>query len=254
MATLFYVSTRIEEELKESVGQNIDRYTGQGFTDVSSGEGWAIPLSLQADPVALHRLNASGGSEIEVANSLVVWTALGKLTPALANEGRLWTRLTHVECFEYSRERWMGGLVGEAAVKSARAHYFADTRTRRRDDNAIGRLWWNAFVAKQAMPGNHLDGLKALLRSADIRSNIVERARTGSMARLAGGILRAVSQKPALAGSESGFRTFMKNVNRLGGGVLFELMEPGDIDRWLEKCLPKLQEATAGSAGIGLRK
>ena len=111
----------------------------------------------------------------------------------------------------------------------------------------------NLWLTDGASPAVHYM-MKALLRSADIRSNIVERARTGSMARLAGGILRAVSQKPALAGSESGFRTFMKNVNRLGGGVLFELMEPGDIDRWLEKCLPKLQEATAGSAGIGLRK
>jgi len=238
MSTLHYVSSHVEEQLKESVEQNIARYVRDGFSDLATLEGWAVPLSVPSDLAVLRDLRPGEGADVEIFNSLVVWKALSKLTPALANEGRLWTRLAHVDCFEFSRDRWMKKLKGPAATKSARAHFFGDTRTRRRDDNAIGRLWWNAFIAKQAMPGNHHDGLKALLRSADIRSNIVERARTARMPRLAGGLLRVVLQRPSVAPNEEGFRAFMKNVNRLGGGVMFELMEPTGVDRWLERCLP----------------
>jgi hypothetical protein len=249
VGTLYYISSAVEEGLKESVDMNIDRYVGKGFTDLATGEGWSIPLSVTSDLAALGELKPGEGSDVEVFNSLVVWKALSRLTPALANEGRLWTRLAHVECFQFSRDRWMKKLKGPEAVKSARAHFFGDTMTRRRDDNSIGRLWWNAYIARQAMHANHHDGLKALLRRADIRSNIVERARTGRMPRLAGGLLRAVLQKTALAASEEGFRTFMKNVNRLGGGVLFELMEPTEIDQWLERCLPPVRDEQARIRG-----
>lgn len=237
MGTLYYVSTSVEDRLRDTVADNIERYTGKGFADLASTEGWGIPLTLQVDPDALHRLNAEGTPEAEVANSLVVWSALGKMTPALANEPRLWTRLSHVECFDYTRDRWLRGKYGEAAVKSARAHFFADTMTRRRDDHAIGRLWWNAFIARQALPGQHLDALKALLRSADIRSNVVERARTGRMPQLAGGILRAVILNPDVTATEESFRVFMKRINRMGGGVMFQLMERDEVDQWLARCL-----------------
>jgi hypothetical protein len=238
VGTLYYVSSKVEEELKASVDENIDRYLGNGFTDLAIGEGWSIPISIQCDLEALRQLRQGESPEAEVLNSLVVWKALSRLTPALANEGRIWTRLAHVECFEFSRDRWMRGKRGTAAVKAARIHFFGDTRTRRRDDNAIGRLWWNAYIARQSMPSNHHEGLKALLQNSDIRSNIVERARTGRIPSLAGGLLRVVAHKPEVAANAKRFRDFMKNVNRLGGGILFELMEPEEIDQWLERCIP----------------
>lgn len=236
--TLYYLSSKIEDSLKESVADNLGRYAGDGFEEYAQEEGWCIPLSLPVDLSVLGRLNPKGGADCEVANSLAVWAGLGKLTPALASEGRLWTRLCHVECFEYARNRWMNGLAGEKALKSARAHFFADTLTRRRDDNAIGRLWWNAYVAKLALPGRQHDALKALLRTADIRSNIVERARTIRMQQLAGGVLRFVLSDQKVTATEETFRAFMRNINRLGGGILFHLMEPAEVDRWLERCIP----------------
>lgn len=245
MGTLYYISSKVEDELKTTVEGNIARYLGNGFADLAAGDGWAIPISISCDLEALKQLQQGEGPDVEVLNSLIVWKALFRLTPALANEGRIWTRLTHVECFEFSRDRWMRGKRGATAVKAARIHFFGDTRTRRRDDNAIGRLWWNAYIAKQSMPSSHHEGLKALLQNADIRSNIVERARTGRIPRLAGGLLRVVAHKPEVASNANRFRDFMKNVNRRGGGILFELMEPEEIDRWLDHCIPSADRKSA---------
>lgn len=240
MENLYYVSTKVEEQLIQSVKDNVGRYQSDGFADLATEEGWSVPLSVQVDRAMLKRLDPAGTPEAEVKNSLVVWAALGKLTPALANEGRIWSRLTHVECFEYTRDRWMKGQKGKDPLKLARAHFFGDTMTRRRDDNGIGRLWWNAYIAKQAMPGNHGEALKALLKTADIRSNVVERTGTVRMVPLAAGILRAILALPKVVASEDGFRAFMKNTNKLGGGVLFHLMTPADVDLWLTRCIPKV--------------
>src|SRR6516164_8250369 len=112
MATvkLRYVSTKLEENLRAMIPENLDRYLGDGFADVANSEGWANALSLNVDLEPLRQLKTDGGPEAEVVNSLLVWQALSHLTPGLASEGRIWTRLTHVEGFAYSKARWIGDL------------------------------------------------------------------------------------------------------------------------------------------------
>lgn len=230
---LCYLSHEVGDQLIESIEENLPSYLDCGFSALASQEGWSIPLSLDVDLRALADLRPERGGEAEVFNSLLIWGCLSKLTPSLAVEGRIWTRLAHFEGLPYARGRWIGDATGAAAVKLIETHFFATTRTRCRDDNAIGRLWWNAYIAKQAMPDRHDEALKALLKTADIRSNIVERSRFGSLPVLAGGILRAVLSNPAVTSSERAFRDFMKAVNMRGGGVLFETMEPSEVDDWL---------------------
>jgi hypothetical protein len=234
---LRYVSTRVEERLRSSVRENLTRYLETGFGDLASSEGWAIPLTVKVDLEPLKLLRADVNPESEVLNSLLMWKALSHLTPSLANEGRIWTRITHVEGYAYAKARWVGDRTGEAAIQAIEAHFFGDTRTRRRDDNAIGRLWWNAYVARQAMQNSHHDALKALLQSADIRSNIVERPWTGSRPAVAGAVLRAIIRNPAVTASEKSFREFMKAVNRNGGGVVFEIMSERAVDAFMDACV-----------------
>lgn len=116
-------------------------------------------------------------------------------------------------------------------------HFFGESLTRYRDDNAIGRLWWNAFIARLAMRDSQFEALKILLKSADIRSNIIERRWVTSRPQIAGGILRAMLRVPATTSSEGAFRSFMKAVNRNGGGILFELMSEPEIDAYMDECM-----------------
>jgi hypothetical protein len=243
MTRLQYVSTSVFESLRKNVHENLERYLAGAFTDLTNQEGWSIPLDLEVDLSEFERLKPETGVEAEVLNSLIVWRALSKLTPSLATESRIWTRLTHVEGLDYSRSRWIKNQKGAAAEKLVETHFFGETRTRYRDDNAIGRLWWNAYVARLAMPDRHFDALKLLLKKADIRSNIVERAWITSRPAIAAGIIRALDRCASVSATEMGFRTFMKAVNANGGGILFEAMSVGEVDEFMDACAAEVEAA-----------
>lgn len=236
MPRLRYVSTPVYEALRKGIRENLDRYLAGGFLDLVATEGWSIPLEIEVDLSEFHKLKPETGVEAEVLNSLIVWRGLGKLTPSLATESRIWTRLTHIDGLTYSRARWIGNATDSAAEKAIDMHFFGESRTRYRDDNAIGRLWWNAHIAKLAMPDRQFDALKLILRKADIRSNIVERTWTTSRPSLAAGIIRAMERKPSVGDNEIRFRSFMKAVNANGGGLLFETMSSGEIDYFMDNC------------------
>ncbi len=119
---LCYVATSVEESLRNSVPANIDRYIKTGFDDLAESDGWALRLTISADLAPLKQLKTESGTDAEVFNSLLVWQSLGHLTPSLASEGRIWTRLCHVECLEYARARWVAGRKGASAIAAVETH------------------------------------------------------------------------------------------------------------------------------------
>ena len=195
MAKLKYVANATVDFLRENIQAHVPRYLGQGFAGLP-GE-WNIDLHVDVDLGPLADLDPAGTTDTEVRNSELVWRALHAVTPALAIEEGLWVRLTHMECLEYSRKRWLGvGLDQVRLEKDIHVHFFANTLTKRRDDNAISRLWWNAFIANKIAPSDRIGALTAILKTADIRSNIVERSQTASRRALCAGIVRAIRSDP----------------------------------------------------------
>jgi hypothetical protein len=233
---LKYVSLAVANRLMTDVAVNIKRYRTGDFVDLAQAEGWGIELSLEVDLEPLQHLRTDDGPEAEVENSMLIWRALGRLTPALAGEGRIWTRLTHLEGLSYSRRRWLEGVPGAKVAAAITTHFFADTRTRCRDDNALGRLWWAAYIAHVAVPDDQKAALRAMLKSADIRSNVIERPWVSSRPKIAAAIVRTITRKPEVTDSQTAFREFMKSLNRLGGGVVFEAMSDQDVDVFMDGC------------------
>lgn len=236
MNKLKFLSQEVMDTLEAQVGGNRVRYESGDFLDLELGNGWAIEVSsVSVDATALASLDLSStSSEIEVHNSLKVFNALPGMSPAIAREGRIWTRLTHIEALAYGRARWLSGKTGESFDKAVADHFFGTGLTSVRDDNAIGRLWWNARIAKIAAgSGDHEQALLLILKSADIRSNFVERSRTTSRPKLAQGLIRIMSAEPWVTSDEANFRYFMKVLNRNGGGILFEVLSDTEVNTFL---------------------
>ncbi|WP_417691606.1 DUF6339 family protein [Roseibium sp.] len=262
MPKLKYFAESILADLKANVPSNFERYRASGFEDVAKLNGWSMELSsVEVDPDNLGKLDPAGGAAAEVSNSLIVFRGFSRMTPALATEERIWARLTHFECLEYARKRWplkdepkeAGGLLGSLTgakqkvaeqrrkvhhqnVSQVETHYFARGRTGYRDDNAVSRLWWNAFIAWQVDPEDQEGVLKELLRTADIRSNLVERPMLSNRASLLRGIIRTMRSHPDVYGTEATFREFMKALNLRGSGVLFESLSDLETDAILLRC------------------
>jgi hypothetical protein len=152
--------------------------------------------------------------------------------------------LTHLECLDFARARWLSlEKDNEAVIKEVEKHFFASGLLGRRDDNAISRLWWNAYIANLAIPSPGLEALDMILKRADFRLNLVERSLTASRPVLAAGIVRIIKREETwMTAQETNFREFMKALNRLGGGMVFETMSEADVDSFMAQC--------AGRAGM----
>lgn len=236
MKRLKYMSLQTVDSLRDGVAENLQRYQSGDFHDLMSGGDWSIELEFEADLTPLAQLDPSGSPEAEIENSKKVWEALGRLPPALAYEEGIWVRLTHVDCLEFSRRRWLKDAQDGKAESLVRLHFFAEGLTGRRDDNALSRLWWNAYISNKVAPYTSVNPLETMLRSADTRMNLVERSRLASRAQLSAGILRLVQSSEWLREHEQNFRQFMIVLNRMGGGVVFETLAGADIDSFMADC------------------
>lgn len=225
-------------ELASSIPENLERYANGDFLDLERENGWAIETAaVTIDLELLGKLDGtSRTASADIENSLILYKALNGMTPALARDERIWVRLSHIECLDYARARWLSGYTGDDLEKQVRLHMFAPNLTTIRDDNALSRLWWNVHIATIADPEDPEGALQLILKTADIRSNFVERTGTVSRRPLARAVVRAMRNDPWITSSERAFREFMKALNRDGGGVLFEALEESEADKLIEAC------------------
>jgi len=236
MKRLKYLSADTVDVLRSGVAENLERYRSGDFQDLMSDGDWSIELQCEADLSPLTDLDPSGTPAAEIENSIKVWRALGHLPPSLAYEEGIWVRLTHIECLEFSRRRWLKETEDDKAEGQIRLHFFAEGLNGRRDDNALSRLWWNGFIASKVAPYTSISPLETMLRSADTRMNLVERSRLASRTQLSAGILRLVHSSAWLREQEQNFRQFMIVLNKMGGGIVFEALGTADIDHFMLDC------------------
>lgn len=230
------LSEKTADELFNNVHENIERYKTGNFEDLANTYGWSVELQVTADLEPLKGLDAGKGAINEANNALLVWRALSDLSPSLACENRLWTRLTHIEGLSFSRDRWLKNTSDKNIVNSVKDHFFADTRTKWRDDNALSRLWWIAYIAAQVGSIEQITVLKFILEKADFRLNFVERPWISSRPRLAASIIRGMMADNWVTEKEENFRNLMKQVNKYGGGVLYESWNDHEIDSFVANC------------------
>jgi hypothetical protein len=235
MKRLPYLSEPVEDQLIQGLKTNLARYRGAGFGDLGARSDWAIECRYEYDSTPLLKLDAN---KSEYENCLLIWQALSTLPPSLACEGRIWTRLSHVECFEYAKARWLPSNATDDQLASAvHTHFFARTMTSRRDDNAIARLWWSAKIASRIAETPDISTtLSLIVKTADIRTSIVERTLMMSRPVLARAVVEVMRSLPEVSGSEVAFRDFMKLLNRTGGGIVFERISSKDVSAFVESC------------------
>ena len=81
--------------------------------------GWAFETTaVTVDLELLEKLDGrSRTASADIENSLILYRALNGMTPALARDERIWVRLSHIECLDYARARWLSGYTGDALEK-----------------------------------------------------------------------------------------------------------------------------------------
>jgi hypothetical protein len=80
------------------------------------------------------------------------------------------------------------------------------------------------------------DGSK-LFGAVAIRSNFVERIWMTSRRSIASAVLNAMQSDSWITNAEKNFREFMKSLNKLGGGIVFEALARSDIEAFVRDCV-----------------
>ena len=243
-----YVSLNTEQMLWRDGASNMLRYASSGFDDLLAMPGATLYMDQTYDPAPLMELDADKG---DLHNTRLVWRALKGLTPALARENRLWTRICHSEALTYARDRWWKGASAAEAESLTQLHCFARTRNQCRDDNAIARLWWSAFAAYRLHPSDFEGALAALLKKADTRAAIVERPWTGARVPIGREIIRALQNDEWLSGKDDNLREVMKDLNVSAAGLAIEACVGNEAEALI---LDAVDHAKAGSAAKVVKK
>ncbi len=234
---LTYLTQAVHDELSEKIETNLDSYLEDGFHSRASYPGWGVTTGQEIDTDFFLLLNPERSAASDCENSVTVYQNLQFLSPAQACDSRLWTRLTHVEGFEYCRARWLEHGKKETSIRNIETHFFAKGREGLRNDNSISRLWWNYYIARLCRPENPESALQLLLSTSDIRTSTIERPWIAFRIPLLSGILRTMETNQFLRDDRYKFRNFMKAVNQTGGGIVFEKMSEQSIDCFLASCL-----------------
>jgi hypothetical protein len=238
-----FVSSDKAAQLYASVADNLELYRSGDFSNATSELGWAIETkSAFADPAFARSLKPERDADAEIENSLIVFRSLRGMTPALARDERIWVRLCHVEALDYARGRW---IREGNPVRDIEIHFFASGLAQCRDDNALGRLWWNGYLASLIDPDDPESVLRQMLKRANIRMQFVDRANTSFRMPLARGLIRMLRDEPWLDSHDRAFENFMLVLDRNGGGRIFEASSDGDIDRFLHANIPAAQSVHA---------
>lgn len=235
-STIPYFSTQAAADLWSLREEQLELYTSGDFASFLSGPGVTMHLPIAGDIDAIKDLD---GTLSDFDSAKIVWSALKNLTPSLARENRLWSRLCHGEGLSYTRNRWLRNSTPANLVEQIGIHCFARTLTACRDDNALGRLWWSGFIASKFAPDFAEEALSLLLKTADIRSNFVERTWMTTRKPVARALLRAMRDDPWMTLAERNFRECMKSLNVVGAGIAFEVLTERQADSLIKSAIEK---------------
>ncbi|NVD29123.1 hypothetical protein HUO14_14585 [Parasphingorhabdus flavimaris] len=235
MLPLKYVSDKVVERLFDGVPENLELYISGNFEKKAAEQGWGLELKqVTYDPEFPSKLDPNNSPETEIGNSLLVHSAIKGMTPAVARQERVWVRLCHLDCLEYSRKRW----IRSNPDKDVANHFFAKTLDQCRDDNAIARLWWNGHIASRIDPSNPERVLKQVLARANIRLQFLDRSNASFRLPIAKGVVRLLEKEQWLHEHDRAFEVFMLVMDKHAGGLLFETLSEAEIDDMLAANLP----------------
>ena len=224
--------------LRGSVGENLPRYLVPKSWAGKPPAGMEAKLRSELEPAAPLELEAPDGKETkDFENAVQVHKAFPHLTPLQARDPRLWTRLTHVECWAYMRKRWdVTRVVGDDAKRQRYVleHYFIQNRqSRALLRNGLARLWWYAHLTHDPRRSDPYELTRVLLSSLDIAKLLLE-VNMGRAPHVRTAFLDFLRLNADRLGTSSEqrrtrIRTLAKSLNLRGGVTLLDCLETGDI-------------------------
>lgn len=234
------------DQLRRSITANLELYRGPGFGYLEADPTFWFEHDVEVDLDALVALKApSGGSQYEVENCELVYSALKSLSPYDARDERFWVYLSHTVMLDHARRRWPIPSDDEAAVSHIAKHWFARDKRQVERDHVGSRLWWMGHLCSRVDGLDPELALRTFLFKSDVRANLIERPTASQSVNLFSAIIRRLSLSftgKQLLFERKTFRDLMQAVNSVGGYRLLDCLAAAEVEGLLDSIVvDKLQ-------------
>lgn len=212
------------------------------LSSVSTTYKFNSDITLAMPKGATQELNS------DAENCKLILKFLPELTPAQATDERLWVTLCFSEFKNYANERWPFRSTDEAKLQSHISnHWFANGVRGRMRDNAISRLWWMGYMARNIPEFSLEKVFDILFFNSDYRSSLLERNSTANAINVTTAILKITDEAytSGIPFKRDSFRSFMSKVDTLGGRSNLASMDVASLVKVLK---PIYTEAYATKA------
>ena len=227
--------------LKGNVAHNLGRYAERRPWAGKANGVASINLKSGLEPAVALELEMPSERDLkDLENTKIVHRAFPNLTPLQARDPRLWTRLTHMECWAYMRKRWDVTRKDDSEKSTyILEHYFVrQSQSRMLVRNGIARLWWYGHLTHDPSREDHYELTAVLLSYLDIAKNLLERnlgradgVRTGFL-----DFLRKNKDRLGTSAQQQRdrIRSLIKILNLRGGFTILDCLSATDVEAILD--------------------
>lgn len=248
-----YLTNKAYETLLDNIAIDKEYYSRDDMwlLEYFEGKEFAKESRIDVSPITLYMDGDRNASDL--INTRAIFDTFEELTPQQASNPYLWSYLSLVDFWKYSKWRWgrsdedttdmvLDGVVTPEETKRSvniKQRYLCVPSRIGLLRNSLSRLWWYGYLTYQPnSPAHKYDLTKLLLSHSDLCSSVVER--NFSMNRnITVGVLSAIQQindefpmQPvdrSLITGEYEWRDLCKYINRYGAVTLLDSLTADEI-------------------------
>jgi hypothetical protein len=187
---------------------NIASYGLEKFEITENGRDVYPLQNVRKDNVKLD------ATKSDFDNAVKLYESFESLPPFIASEEALWAYLTHVEHFDYVKERWNINSESSSDLILKRFFYSSSVAM----DNAVSRLWWGTYLTKDESLDDPYKYTRVLLGDGnfDLLQNL-SKSKLFRYPEAVRGIMRFFSEYDDRTDFSKVNRFIIQYFNRLGG-------------------------------------
>jgi Family of unknown function (DUF6339) len=235
MATLCFFRQTLVDQLHDKIDDNLDKYKlpAEWVSKEYERADYAVKTGLNFPAVNLSCSNDDNKKDIE--NVMAFYEAFSFMTPLQARKAGLWTRLAHVDFWDYMRSRWgVESKLDSQQRDYVSTHYFVTNNSSRSlFRHGIARLWWIGYLTHESQSSDPYLLTKLLLSSLDLTQSILERSIGRSQSVLKGFLRFMQSEESSL--NRGAIRHLVKYLNTFGGVSILDAFSENELIELLRK-------------------
>ncbi len=226
---LKYLKDEVLYEIKHSISINSSYYSNKDSQ-------WLLQLLDNTDIAndgakdypKFKLLNRAKSVLNDFENSKIIYANMINLSDIQATDERIWTFLTHVDCWEYMQSRWPvenGSRISE--------RYLVSSGKRGLLRNGISRLWWGARLTYLPFDEDPFRLTKILFKNQNLFQHLMERGYTNNRTLLK----MVLSSIEKIDMSDETFfsqreisQKYPKYLNLLGGRIILDTLDQKYLD------------------------